>query len=106
MIADEREMYELIGDEVEVNGITYRKRPSFVPGFPCWDGGAAGGIVFINWLSSVKKTVDQRNPWRGDGMSCKTFERAAILAHKGQKRDYQQAKRTVEKYEAAREKAK
>ena len=97
---DEREMYELIPDEVIVNFDLYRKRPSVVPGFPCWDGGPVGGIVSVNWLSSVNKTVNRDNPWKGDGLSCKTFERAAILAHKGQKREYERAKRLVADYEA------
>lgn len=101
MIADERELYELLGDEVVVDGITYRKRPYVVPGTFCWDGGPVGGIVSINWLNSVKKIVDQRNPWKGGVYSCKTFERAAICSRKHRKQAYEEAKKVVAAYEGA-----
>lgn len=102
---DEREMYELLGDEVIVDGVTYRKRPA-AAGHPCWDGGPIGGIVFINWLNSVKRTVDERNPWKVYGgsstaTSFKTFERAAIVARKYMRREYDEAKKTVAAYEEA-----
>jgi len=103
---DERALYEIEPDEVVINGITYRKRPSSVPAFPCWDGGPLGGIVFVNWLSSIHKTVNTGNPWKGGGVSCKTFERAALRAAKQRKYEYEQAVRVVEAYEAARGKMK
>jgi len=103
---DERALHDIEPDEVVINGITYRKRPSTVPAFPCWDGGPRGGIVFVNWLNSISRTVDKNNPWKGGGVGCKTFERAALRAAKQRKFEYEQAVRVVEAYEAAKEKAK
>ena len=109
---DERELYEITADEVVVDGITYRKRPSSSgPDLPCWDGGAVGGIVFVNWRDRTKRMVET-NPWKvyGGGSSYgsgyKTFEKAASAAYKNQKREYEAAKKAVADYETAKEKAK
>ena len=103
---DERALHDIEPDEVVINGITYRKRDYIVPGQPCWDGGPVGGVVSVHWLNSITGTVDKSNPWKGGGVSCKTFERAALRAAKQRKFEYEQARRVVEAYEAARGKMK
>jgi hypothetical protein len=110
LLIDEREMNEITPDEVVVAGITYRKRPS-TPTHPCWDGGPVGGIVFVNWLSPTK--VDHAHPWRTHGgvgtpgsRIHRTFDAAAVKAQRDQRREYDEARKLVEAYEAARKEKK
>jgi len=96
-----------IGSFTTVDGIRYTVEPG--PAFPdttvCWNGGARGGTVYVNYLNRLKGLVDETHPYKtyrgsSNGVSHRTFVQAALSAQKWAKHRYDEAKRFAAAYDA------